>query len=114
MTKIAAFDLKTLIDSLKDETTSLLVIDTKLCPHSRRLLDEVEVACCLKAPSSSPKVMHIVDLSSKDGPAVHMLTWLPGVPCLLAASQVHLGVDAFAKCRELCSAPEGLTIHHLP
>lgn len=115
--KIIDSDLKTLIGSLKDQCTSLLVIDSTLCPHSKRLLDEIEIASSLApSPSSSTAasgpVMHVLDLGKKMGPAIDMLTWLPGVPCLLAASKVHLGVDAFAKCREICRNPEGITIHH--
>jgi hypothetical protein len=108
-------DLRPLIESLKDQKTSLLVIDSKFCPHSKRLLGEIEIASSL-APSSakSSRVMHVLDLAPRQGPALELLTWLPGVPCLLSSAKVHLGVDAFAKCRELCrNNPEGITIHHV-
>lgn len=108
-------ELKPLIDSLKDPNTSLLVIDTKFCPHSKRLLGEIEIASSL-TPSSAKAtmVMHVLDLAPRQGPAVDLLTWLPGVPCLLSSTRVHLGVDAFTKCRELCRLhPDGIKIHHV-
>lgn len=109
-TKTIDSDLNSIIHSLKDQTTSLLVVDSKLCPHSKRLLEEIMVASSLQSSSSSGLAMHILDLSN-NGPADQMLPWLPGVPCLLANSRVHLGVDAFAKCRELYRT--GITIHLL-
>lgn len=108
-------EFRPLIDSLRDENTSLLVVDSKFCPHSKRLLGEMEIASSL-APSSATtsQVVHVLDLAPRQGPAVEMLTWLPGVPCLLSANKVHLGVDAFAKYRELCrGSPEGVRIHHV-
>ena len=68
-------DLKSLIDSLKDENTSLLVIDSKFCLHSKRLLGEVGIASSL-TPSSgkSSLVMHVLDLAPRHGPAVDLLT----------------------------------------
>lgn len=111
--QVKATDMKGFIDSLKDQSTSLLIIDSKMCKHSKRLLEEINVTSTLKATPAgkSPRVMHILDLADQEGRILDMLTWLPGVPCLLAASKVHLGVDAFAKCREMCRSVEGVNVH---
>ena len=109
--KLDADELQTFISSLKDPTTALLIIDTIHCKHSQRLLEDIKVATSLSSPSSEkPVVIHILDVSDDGSHAVTTLTWLPGVPCLLANSSVHLGVDAFTKCRELCRSMEGISI----
>jgi len=104
-------ELKTFISSLKDRTTALLIIDTKNCEYSRRLLGDIKVATSLSSSSAErPVVIHILDVSEDGSHAVKTLAWLPGVPCLLSNSNVHLGVDAFTKCRELCRSTEGVAI----
>ena len=109
--RLDAHELQTFISSLKDRTTALLLIDTKNCKHSQRLLNDIKVATSLSSPSAGKSVViHILDVSDDGSHAVNILDWLPGVPCLLANSNVHLGVDAFTKCRELCRSMEGISI----
>lgn len=114
--QVKATDIQGFIASLKDYTTSLLIIDSKMCKHSKRLLEEINITSTLKATQAgkTPRVMHILDLGDPESKgALDRLAWLPGVPCLLAASKVHLGVDAFAKCREMCRSVEGITVESL-
>lgn len=102
-------NIQEVIASLKDHRTSLLIVDTKRCKHSQRLLEEVRLTTSLNPSNkpTSPQVMHILDLCEQGGKALDILTWVPGVPCLLSGSKVHLGVDAFAKSRDLCRAADG-------
>ena len=103
-------ELQAFISSLKDSATALLIIDTKHCKYSPRLLDDIKVATSLSSPSAGkPVIIHILDISQGEGHAIDALTWLPGVPCLVANSNVHLGVDAFTKCRELIRSMEGVS-----
>lgn len=106
-------EIQNIVASLKDHRTCLLIVDTKQCQHSHRLVEEVKVATELNAVKNSPKIMHILDLCEQDGKALDILTWLPGVPCLLAGNKVHLGVDAFTKCRELSRDMQGLSLQTL-
>jgi hypothetical protein len=109
--KLDEHELQLFISSLRNSTTALLIIDTIHCKHSQRLLEDIKVATTLSSPSAGkPVVIHILDVSDDESHAVGTLTWLPGVPCLLANSNVHLGVDAFTKCRELCRSMEGVSI----
>lgn len=101
-----------LIASLRDHRTSLLIVDTDACPHSRRLVDDLKVICTLGASAPERRrSMHVMDLAKHEGKALDVLTWLPGVPCLLYQSNVHLGIDAFRKCRELARTDDGVVMH---
>ena len=111
------FGLNKLISSLDDGDSTaacLLVVDTKLCKHSRRLMEEIRIATTL-TPSkvSQPATVHVLDLKEREEDLLPRLTWVPGVPCLVLASTAHLGVDAFAKCRELCRSMQGVRLQHL-
>jgi hypothetical protein len=102
-----------LIASLKDQRTSLLVVDTATCPHSARLVNELKVMSTLGGPVARRRTMHVLDLAGKEGKALETLTWLPGVPCLLYQHSVHLGLDAFTKCREIAKTEEGVVMQTL-
>jgi hypothetical protein len=97
--------LETIIASLKDLRTCLLIVDTKMCKHSQRLLEEVKISTGL-SPSGGGKgnIMHILDIDDRD---LDTLPWLPGVPVLLFHDKIHMELDAFSKCRELCRADDG-------
>lgn len=95
-------EIQKIVASLKDTETCLLIVDTKKCTHSQRLLDEVRISTGLNPCKSSTKLMHVLDLCDKEVKALDMLTWLPGVPVLLYSGNIHLGLDAFSKCRDLC------------
>lgn len=108
--KMNAQGIKDFVASLKDRNTALLIVDTALCKHSQRLMGEIDVTKSLSPRTSShATVMHILNLG-ENKEALEACTWLPGVPCLLSNSTVHLGVDAFAKCLELCRSMDGVKI----
>jgi hypothetical protein len=95
-------EIQKIVASLKDTQTCLLIVDTKKCLHSQRLLEEVRIMTELHTCKSSSKIMHVLDVCDQEVKALDMLTWLPGVPVLLYLGKIHLGLDAFSKCRELC------------
>ena len=96
--------LETIIASLKDHRTCLLIVDTKMCKHSQRLLEEVKISTGLSSKGGKGNIMHILDIDDRD---LDTLPWLPGVPVLLFDDKIHMGLDAFSKCRELCRADDG-------
>lgn len=103
-----------LIASLKDDRTSVLIVDTEKCPHSRRLVGELKVISSLGgSDEQARRAMHVLDLAGQEAKALDALTWLPGVPCLLYQSNAHLGIDAFAKCRELAKDADGVSVRTL-
>lgn len=95
-------EIQKIVASLKDTETCLLIVDTKKCTHSQRLLEEVRIMTGLHACKSSTKIMHVLDLCDQEAKVLDTLTWLPGVPVLLYSGKIHLGLDAFSKCRDLC------------
>ena len=107
--------MRTFVGSLKDQNTALLILDTQRCKHSRRLYEEIQVTKSLGGGKQGKRRdLHILDLSAEDAKALEVLTWIPGVPCLLAGSHVHLGVDAFNKCREMWREDMGgISVHSL-
>lgn len=112
--EVQADELKEFISSLKDQRTALLILDTKLCKHSQRLLQDLNVVQSLASSTANkPVLVHILDMSEHGSHALEALTWLPGVPCLLTDSKVHLGVDAFTKCVEMSRATEGVRVQSL-
>ena len=112
--QLDARELKSFISSLKSPTTALLIVDTKRCQHSQRLLEDIQVTTSLGSPAAGKAVVvHVLDLREHGSHTVDTLSWLPGVPCLLVNSNVHLGVDAFTKCREMGRSVEGICIQSL-
>lgn len=114
--ELDAQKMQTFVSSLKDRDTALLILDTVRCKHSLRLWDEIEITKSLGDPQGKEgkrKVVHVLDLCHEDTKALDLLTWIPGVPCLLAGSQVHLGVDAFTKCREMWRSGPGISVQTL-
>jgi hypothetical protein len=108
--------LPSFIASLQNANACLLVVDTMKCPHSQRLMEEMRISSTLASHDpGKAAVIHILDLSKQSSSplALDHITWLPGVPCLLAASKVHLGVDAFNKSREMCRSDGGVALHDL-
>ena len=57
---------------------------------------------------TSPNTLYYVDIGELDPKTFVGSTWLPGVPCLVSSGNVHLGIDAFCKCRELMRTPVGI------
>jgi hypothetical protein len=106
--------LRHVLRSLNDNT-GLLVVDTKRCAHSQRLLDEMRIASSL-VPDNSNKAtaLKILDLSVRDSPTLSDMSWLPGVPCLIMTSKVFLGVDAFNKIRNFTRSENGIVLHTIP
>jgi hypothetical protein len=106
--------LDDLVTGTDEAVPCLLVVDTKLCKHSRRLMEEVRIATTL-TPSkvSCPATINVLDLKDREADLLPRLSWVPGVPCLLLSSTAHLGVDAFAKCRELCRSMQGVKLQYV-
>ena len=107
--------LQSFISSLS-KNACLLIVDTQRCPHSQRLMEEMRISATLASHDPGKAGMvHVLDLS--EHPIFSLLentiTWLPGVPCLLVASKVHLGVDAFNRCREMCRSDHGVMLQDL-
>lgn len=108
--------LQGFISSLDKGHACLLIVDTQRCPHSQRLVEEMRVSATLASHDpGKASMVHVLDLSDHPPPLFleNTMTWLPGVPCLLVASRVHLGVDAFNKCREMCRSDHGVMLQDL-
>ena len=88
---------------------AVLFLDRRRCPFSKSLYQELVVMNNKKGT----RTLQIVDLGTHDRDALRD-TWLPGVPCLVESQQIHLGIDAFTKCREYARSLEGVHIISTP
>lgn len=91
-----------------DPSMMVVFLDRHRCPFSRSLYDEMTVT----SMKQSPHKLWYVDIGMTP-PEDLRGTWLPGVPCLVSDGEVYLGVDAFAKCREMLRSVEGADVQPL-
>lgn len=82
------------IDTMDEE--AVLIVDTKRCNHSKRLMEELRVRSSLSKGEGDRKI-RVVDIlgGSLDS------TWIPGVPLLISrAGDVALGLDAWNAAKQ--------------
>ncbi len=109
--------LASVSETLEKDDSVLLVVDTRSCPHSKRLMEEVQVNTAIHSTASKrPKqatTLIVLDTCDMHGllSEVRVDTWLPGVPCLIAQGRIHLGVDVFRRCREIVRSARGAVLH---
>lgn len=98
-------------DALPDHR--LLIVDLYRCQFCQRLLDELKLARPSK--DGQGNVLYFFDMGRLGPSELDRLaaSWMPGVPCLVSDGSVHLGVDAFNKCREFARSVEGLVLQEL-
>lgn len=72
----------------------VLIIDSHRCKYSGQLLKELR-------QFSIDRVLEVVDVCNWSENELLAIRWLAGVPCLVDNTSLYLGVDAFAKCREI-------------
>lgn len=98
------------------EPSFLVILDSERCKHSLRFLQELTILAMFhqKTPKTRVTTVFLLDLgkrkSVKDLVEVDKPTWLLGVPCVVTPTHVHFGVDAFHRCKELCTAAEALLL----
>lgn len=94
-----------MVNALGDD--GVLVLDLKACPHSPRLLQELEVLLTLQ-----PKRMIDEDTNVNAGPVLYWMdiaslpidserTWIPGVPVMIKMTGVSLGIQAAADAKRM-------------
>jgi hypothetical protein len=85
-------------------TDAFLIIDSSRCPHSKRLLQELEVLESLSKQTSGDLVK-VCNVSGQ--PLTN--TWIPGVPLLLKSNgDVALGIDAMNAAKQMVDKGAGL------
>ena len=71
-----------------------LIVDTQRCRYSCELSKEL-------SQTNLQEMVITVDIGSLTTDEIEKLEWLPGVPVLVESNNIHLGVDAFTRCRQL-------------
>lgn len=84
--------------SSAESACGVLIIDTRRCPYSKRLWEEVRISSSLCTEGSTQRV-YVLDLSSCPLFPIKE-TWVPGIPCLITQTMMHLGVDVFQWFRD--------------
>jgi hypothetical protein len=93
-----------------DATSGPIVfLHRRKCPFSRTLYNELKVA----SSDTSVVTLRCIDLG-RLSPELLDDTWLPGTPCFVHTGDVHLGIDAFAKCRDLIRSVDGVRLIEEP
>lgn len=92
---------------------AVLILDMKRCPHSPRLLQELEVIMTLQPSGRAlrdddeedgrrvPRTTTLYWMDISDVPLDSESTWLPGVPVLVTMSGVALGIQAAADAKRM-------------